>query len=48
MAAWALAWCLRHPAVSCVIPDCKNPQQLAANAAAVELVTDGHVQEIAG
>jgi aryl-alcohol dehydrogenase-like predicted oxidoreductase len=48
MAAWALAWCLRHPAVSCVIPGCKNPEQLAANAAAVELVADAHPQEIIG
>ena len=48
MAAWALAWCLRHPAVSCVIPGCKNPGQLVANAAAVALVADGHPQELAG
>jgi aryl-alcohol dehydrogenase-like predicted oxidoreductase len=48
MAAWALAWCLRHPAVSCVIPGCKNPGQVAANAAAVELVAEGHPQELAG
>ncbi|MGD9940060.1 MAG: aldo/keto reductase [Clostridia bacterium] len=48
MAAWALAWCLRHPAVSCVIPGCKNPGQVAANASAVDLVVDGHAQEIAG
>jgi aryl-alcohol dehydrogenase-like predicted oxidoreductase len=35
MAAWALAWCLRHPAVTCVIPGCKNPAQVEANARAV-------------
>ena len=46
MAAWALAWCLRHPAVSCVIPGCKNPEQMAANASASELqdVSDNHPQ----
>ncbi|TVR05966.1 MAG: aldo/keto reductase [Spirochaetaceae bacterium] len=48
MAAWALAWCLRHPAVTCVIPGCKNPEQVSANAAAVELVADGHPQEVSG
>jgi len=34
MATWALAWCLKHPAVSCVIPGCKNPEQVLQNAAA--------------
>ena len=34
MARWALAWCLRHPAVSAVIPGCKSPDQVRANAAA--------------
>ncbi|MCA1294838.1 aldo/keto reductase [Paenibacillus sp. alder61] len=38
MARWALAWCLRHPAVSAVIPGCKNPAQVEANASAAELV----------
>jgi aryl-alcohol dehydrogenase-like predicted oxidoreductase len=38
MAAWALAWCLQHPAVTCVIPGCKNAEQVASNAAAAELV----------
>jgi len=37
MAAWSLAWCLRHPAVSCVIPGCKSPQQATVNASATEL-----------
>lgn len=37
MAQWALAWCLRHPAVTAVIPGCKNPAQVEANAAAVQL-----------
>lgn len=40
MAAWALAWCLRHPAVSCVIPGCKSVAQAEANAKAAALVTD--------
>jgi aryl-alcohol dehydrogenase-like predicted oxidoreductase len=35
MASWALAWCLRHPAVSAVIPGCKDPAQVQANAAAI-------------
>jgi len=38
MAAWALAWCLRHPAVTCVIPGCKSAGQVHANAAAAALV----------
>lgn len=38
MARWALAWCLRHPAVSAVIPGCKNPAQVEANASAADLV----------
>jgi aryl-alcohol dehydrogenase-like predicted oxidoreductase len=42
MAQWALAWCLRHPAVSCVIPGCKDPEQVIANAAAADLVAEDH------
>jgi aryl-alcohol dehydrogenase-like predicted oxidoreductase len=38
MARWALAWCLRHPAVTAVIPGCKSPEQVRDNAAAAELV----------
>jgi aryl-alcohol dehydrogenase-like predicted oxidoreductase len=45
MAAWSLAWCLKHPAVTSVIPGCKDPAQIEANAAAVELVEAGHPQE---
>ncbi|MGG3282182.1 aldo/keto reductase [Paenibacillus solani] len=37
MAQWALAWCLKHPAVSCVIPGCKSVEQVESNANAVEL-----------
>jgi len=40
MAQWALAWCLRAPAVSSVIPGCKDPEQVQANASAVELLQD--------
>ncbi|HZT23186.1 MAG TPA: aldo/keto reductase [Verrucomicrobiae bacterium] len=36
MAQWAMAWCLRHPAVTAVIPGCKNPEQVRSNAAAVQ------------
>lgn len=44
MAEWALAWCLKHPAVSCVIPGCKSVEQVEMNAKAVELdlVNDNH------
>lgn len=44
MATWALAWCLKHPAVTAVIPGCKSPQQVIANAAAAQYVGDGHPQ----
>ncbi len=40
MANWAMAWCLRDPLVSSVICGCKNPEQVRANAGAVELVKD--------
>jgi len=38
MAQWALAWCLKNPAVTCVIPGCKSIQQVEQNAAAADLV----------
>jgi len=38
MAAWALAWCLRQETISCVIPGCKSPEQVRANAQAVKLL----------
>jgi aryl-alcohol dehydrogenase-like predicted oxidoreductase len=44
MARWALAWCLRHPAVSAVIPGCKDVDQVKSNAAAAELAEDNHPQ----
>ncbi len=37
MASWALAWCLKNPVVSSVIPGCKSAEQLEKNAAASEL-----------
>jgi aryl-alcohol dehydrogenase-like predicted oxidoreductase len=36
LAQWALAWCLKDPQVSAVIPGCKDPAQVASNAAAAE------------
>ena len=39
MAAWALAWCLKDPVVTAVIPGCKDPAQVRANAAATDLVS---------
>ena len=44
MAAWALAWCLQHPAVSCVVAGAKSVQQLESNAAAADsdLIGDDH------
>jgi aryl-alcohol dehydrogenase-like predicted oxidoreductase len=46
MAEWALAWCLKHPAVTAVIPGCKDPQQVRSNARAsnLDLVRDDHPQ----
>lgn len=38
MGQWALAWCLKNPAVSAVIPGCKDVTQVERNAAAAELV----------
>lgn len=46
MAEWALAWCLQHPAVTSVIPGCKNEEQVRANARAaeMEMVREDHPQ----
>lgn len=46
MATWALAWCLKHPAVTSVIPGCKNPEQVELNARAADLVEDHHPQSV--
>ncbi len=39
MATWALAWCLKNPVVTAVIPGCKDVRQVEANAKAAELVS---------
>ncbi len=46
MATWALAWCLKHPAVTCVIPGVKTVEQVESNAAAgaLDMVPDDHPQ----
>ncbi|WP_102262956.1 aldo/keto reductase [Mesobacillus jeotgali] len=44
MATWALAWVLRHPAVTAVIPGCKTPEQVELNAKAALLAEDNHPQ----
>jgi myo-inositol catabolism protein IolS len=46
MAQWALAWCLKNPAVTAVIPGCKSPEQVRANAAAalLDIGQAGHPQ----
>jgi len=46
MAHWALAFCLQHPAVTCVIPGCKTVEQVESNALAADLqaVSDDHPQ----
>jgi len=48
MAQWALGWCLRHPAVTCVIPGCKTVEQVESNAMAADLpdVNDDHPQAV--
>ena len=38
MSQWAIAWCLKNPLVSAVIPGCKNPEQVRDNAAAAKLI----------
>lgn len=37
MSRWALAWCLRDPKVTAVIPGCKDPAQVERNAAAADV-----------
>lgn len=38
MARWGLAWCLKNPTVTCVIPGCKDVAQVEENARAAELL----------
>jgi aryl-alcohol dehydrogenase-like predicted oxidoreductase len=40
MAKWAMAWCLKNPIVTALIPGCKNPEQVKANASVAELVAE--------
>ena len=40
MAQWAMAWCLKNPVVTALIPGCKNPEQVKSNASAAELVAE--------
>jgi aryl-alcohol dehydrogenase-like predicted oxidoreductase len=46
MAAWALAWCLKHPEVTSVIPGCKSPEQVKSNASSAALLTTDHPQDV--
>ena len=48
MAQWALAWCLQHPAVTCVIPGCKTVEHVESNARAadLEMVRKDHLQAV--
>jgi aryl-alcohol dehydrogenase-like predicted oxidoreductase len=48
MPQWALAWVLQHPAVTCVIPGCKNIEQTRSNAQAadLEMVRVDHPQAV--
>jgi len=39
MAQWAMAWCLKNPLVTTLIPGCKNPEQAKANASAADLLS---------
>lgn len=40
----ALAWCLRHAAVTCVIPGCKSVEQVESNARAAQHASPDHPQ----
>lgn len=46
LAQYSLAWSLRHPAVSCVIPGCKNTEQVQMNAAVADraILSEPHPQ----
>jgi aryl-alcohol dehydrogenase-like predicted oxidoreductase len=39
-ARWALAWCLRDPVVTAVIPGAKSPEQVEENASAADLLSE--------
>jgi len=36
MAKWAMSWCLKNRLVTALIPGCKTPEQVKANANAVD------------
>jgi myo-inositol catabolism protein IolS len=36
MPVWAIGWCLRNPAVTCVVPGCKSPDQVRMNSLAAD------------
>jgi aryl-alcohol dehydrogenase-like predicted oxidoreductase len=38
IANWAMAWCLKNPVVTALIPGSKSPEQVKANASAADLV----------
>jgi aryl-alcohol dehydrogenase-like predicted oxidoreductase len=44
MAQWAIAWCLQHPVVSCVVAGARSVEQVQSNAGAadLDLVRDDH------
>jgi aryl-alcohol dehydrogenase-like predicted oxidoreductase len=48
MAQWALGWCLKHRAVTSVIPGCKDVEQVELNARAadLEMVSKNHRQAV--
>ena len=48
MVPWALSWALQHPAVTCVIPGCKNVEQTRSNAlvADLDMVRSDHPQAV--
>lgn len=42
MAPWAVAWCLRHPAVHTTVTGFKNIQQLESMVQSLDLISDKH------
>jgi len=48
MAQWAIAWCLQHPAVSCVVAGARSVEQVQSSAAAadLELIREDHPQAV--
>jgi myo-inositol catabolism protein IolS len=48
MAQWAIAWCLQHPAVSCVVAGARSVEQVQSNGAAadLDLIGEDHPQAV--